>query len=866
MARSLRARALALAALALDLLAAPRGAAAGVIAVGRLQTCVNSGGDAALACARKIVVTLSLENDKLYQTEQLEFDLACVTTDGSPPPACPCTCSYFTDPSCACRDLRRAVRVAVTKSPVFAAYPLAQPRTLNGRAHEEYITTGPGGTVGGACRDGDHDAGPTCGWAKAPASAGGGDVPDSQGLCCSCPAAGGGAIARGNRACAWSPSWLVGGVPGSAHCMRYDEYWWYRGYSVGAPQLEFDVQVHVSADGAGAAPAPGEEAPPPEVLTVSPSRTTALSADRGVAARLLGDLAAYASAPAIEGHWLLVPLPPGLPPNEAHSSNLDTWMVLPPALVATAGECDRVGVGYSAFRHQANACARPVGSCLGRQVFDLEREDAARAAAGLEPLYNITRYGGGRRNARQIAAAAAGGGLSLRLPVPGVRTSLVTLEVRADNVALVVNRAHAKILAAEVCTFDFASCGAFQAIATRGFLRVRVGNVGAVAADFRAGVVGCSAGVLPVAEEFGAIAAGGEREFRFALAMESDVGGNRTCTVVVSDAVGDLADSAPVGFHAAATEYMPPPEQSDLGDKVCAGLALTPIDTCTNMPANLTPNPPPHTALEPGRPAGEPLLRAPLPEPLQLQVPPHARVLAADAPRDRDARAARRRRGRAVARAAPRLGRTRGRLPTLPAALAAARPARAARQEAAAARRLRGRRRRRRGRRRRRRGRGAGAKKVAAVAAAARAGAPEPAHRRAPRRRRARAAGRGSSVGSNRHAAAAGAAAALLRPARARARAAGAARLCRRAQLQHGLLQPGVGRRQRRRWRERRGGGRGDQRWRRGPACADGLAKAAAAAERRRDRVSWKAERECDKFDRLEEIVRGKQHDSTFTI
>jgi hypothetical protein len=561
-----RASALALAALALVLLAAPRRAAAGVIAVGRLQTCVNSGGDAALSCARKIVVTLSLENDKLYQTEQLDFELACVTTDGSPPPACPCPCSYLSDPACACRDLRRAVRVAVTKSPVFAAYPLAQPRTLNGRAHEEYITTGPGGSVGGACRDGDYDAAPTCGWAKAPAAAGGGDVPDSQGLCCSCPAAGGGAIARGSRACAWSPSWLVGGAPGSAHCMRYDENWWYRGYSVGAPQLEFDVQVHVSAD--GAAPTPGEEAPPPKVLTVSPSRTTALSADRGIAARLLGDLAAYASAPAIEGHWLLVPLPPGLPPNEAHSSNLDMWMVLPPALVATAGECDRVGVGYSAFRHQSNACARPVGSCLGRQVFDLEHEDAARAAAGLEPLYNITRYGGGRRNARQVAAAAAGGGLSLRLPVPGVRTSLVTLEVRADDVALVVNRAPAKILAAEVCTFDFASCGAFQAIATRGFLRVRVGNVGAVAADFRAGVIGCSAGVLPVAEEFGAIAAGGEREFRFALAMESDVGGNRTCTVVVSDAVGDLADSAPVGFHAAATEYVPPPEQSDLGDMV----------------------------------------------------------------------------------------------------------------------------------------------------------------------------------------------------------------------------------------------------------------------------------------------------------
>jgi hypothetical protein len=118
----------------------------------------------ALDCAKKIVVTLTLENNRLYQTESLNFNLACID---SPTGQCPCPCHYADDPLCTCRDLRRVISVAVTKSPVFAVYPLSQPRTFNGRPYEEYIPTGPGGTVGGSCTDSSFAEETTCGWARA---------------------------------------------------------------------------------------------------------------------------------------------------------------------------------------------------------------------------------------------------------------------------------------------------------------------------------------------------------------------------------------------------------------------------------------------------------------------------------------------------------------------------------------------------------------------------------------------------------------------------------------------------------------------------------------------------------------------------
>lgn len=293
--------------------------------------------------------------------------------------------------------------------------------------------------------------------------------------------------------------------------------------------------------------------------------------------RLVGDLAPYRQIQVLDGHWLMIPVQPDLSPNEMFTENLDMWVVLPPQAVTTTGECNKVGVGYTAFKIQNEKCNQPVGSCLRNQIYDFEVEDIARIANGMEPLYNITRYGGGYRNQRQLATVGEGGGLALRLPLKGIGPSLVTLEVRADDLQLVVNRAPGKIKFSQVCTFDKKICGGFTSISGTGFLTVQVENTGTVAADFRAGVLGCSGGVLPVVEEYAAIAPSASYNFTFELRMETDLEGNRNCTVVVTDAAGDIADSTVVNFYTNATQYDPPPDESDLGDKVRFRLRLDPL-------------------------------------------------------------------------------------------------------------------------------------------------------------------------------------------------------------------------------------------------------------------------------------------------
>lgn len=338
---------------------------------------------------------------------------------------------------------------------------------------------------------------------------------------------------------------------------------------IGQYQLDFDIQVYVNTSAPGASNATtNPQGSTMEVLSVNPSSTFILNSNRTVSVQLLGDLDSYQQIQVLDGYWMMLPVQPGLDPNQIFTSNLDMWVILPPTMVTTTGECDRVGVSYAAFRNQADGCGQPIGSCLNNQIYDLGEADNARIAAHLEPLYNITRYGGGWQNVRQIAADSDGGGLSLRLPLQGMRTSLVTLEVRADDVQLVTNRAPAKIISSQICTFDGAVCGSFQAIATKGLLRVAVNNTGLVPADFWASVLSCSAGVLPVGEEFATIAPGQVYTFTFDIQMETDQQGNRTCTVTVTDSAGDIADFTDVHFVTNATYYEPPPSQSDLGNKV----------------------------------------------------------------------------------------------------------------------------------------------------------------------------------------------------------------------------------------------------------------------------------------------------------
>lgn len=223
----------------------------------------------------------------------------------------------------------------MTKSPVFAVYPLTYSRRYAGAPRETVIAT-----TYSACVDDANAASVTCGWA----TQGGANIYDSQGFCCRCTASGSTWLYyyRGGLQC--SPNGhLLADPPASAHCLRFGDSWWYVGYVIGAWTMDFSVDLNVTTTGLDAADTTSQ------TLRVTPSVPVVRSDNKLVSVNLLGDLASYAEVTSLNGYYLMVPLPTQTTaPSVAFSQSRDTWMVMPPSLVDPSGlTCDKIGVGYT---------------------------------------------------------------------------------------------------------------------------------------------------------------------------------------------------------------------------------------------------------------------------------------------------------------------------------------------------------------------------------------------------------------------------------------------------------------------------------------------------------------------------------------
>ena len=498
-----------------------------------------------------------VENEKLYQTEHLEVSVDCVGED---------------------RCLENNMTIGLTKTPIALLYSLSNPRMFNGRPYEEYVEAGYGSGQG-TCVDSEFRSDATCGWATLD----GNPIADSQGFCCKCPSFGGEKIYRGFRDCSYSVSWMLEGTPSSAHCLRYDDNWWYRGYQIGTYQIDFEIQIQITRSATvhadevdSATPRPSSETTvdaidnatlatldegattfsgkdTSETLTLSPVQTIATSSRGDVLAELVGDFAAYAELSSLQGHWLMIPVQPGLSPNQILSSNLDMWSIFDSSMVsATGDECDKIGVSYTSFRYHTDACNRPFGSCLNNQIFHFEVEDQSRMSRGLVPLYNVQRYGGGSTNIGQAHQRADG--LVLKLPMTSMRSSVVTLSIVADELNFVTNAGRA--------TIAYASLDDFAAIHESGILRVSVNNTMNKPAMFYVSVINCTADLLPILQQSAAIEGGATRGFEFSVRAKTDLATtNATCSVIVANALGVVTDRQTIQFSMNATMYGPLADQ-----------------------------------------------------------------------------------------------------------------------------------------------------------------------------------------------------------------------------------------------------------------------------------------------------------------
>ena len=90
----------------------------------------------------------------------------------------------------------------------------------------------------------------------------------------------------------------------------------------------------------------------------------------------------------------------------------------------------------------------------------------------------------------QAFSKSTGGDIWFGLPVTATMSSVVTLTVNADSLALVTNQSPGQVISATMCTFNNATCGGFTALNQRGYLTVVLRNSGYIAASYTVQVLG----------------------------------------------------------------------------------------------------------------------------------------------------------------------------------------------------------------------------------------------------------------------------------------------------------------------------------------------------------------------------------------
>ena len=477
-----------------------------------------------------LVVTLSVPTGQSTATQSLQTTVSTAADASGSGPG---------------HQLQQPLSIALTKTPVWAVYPLTYAKSFNAKPYEIVVMTTD-------CKDGAYQSDATCGWFS---NADGTHVADSQGFCCPCDAQAtwqqsvlGGAtdLSRGNVNCdLFTANMFLNGLPASAHCLRMAPQW-YAGYSIGVAGYEFTLSVSIT---------PVNSSQPGEVLSLSPATLVAVNGAQTVAAELMGDLGGFQESPVLSQKMLFIPIPNS---NSNTSGDPSTWPLLDTSAVSLDGSgCDKPGVMFSGFRDQPSKCSQPAGTCLANQLTDIVNADAARMAAGNVPVQNLAALAVGQPQLHNALPGAPSPTLKrLALPSSQLRNSIVVLTLSADSIRFVVNYSPGRIVSASLVNFQGNATSSFVALSGNGLLSATIVNNGTIAASYYLSVLNCSAGVALIPSPGAiAMAAGGVYTQQWACSVQDDKALQRNCTVVLQDARFITIDTRLVLFYTNATVY-----------------------------------------------------------------------------------------------------------------------------------------------------------------------------------------------------------------------------------------------------------------------------------------------------------------------
>eukprot|EP00750_Incisomonas_marina_P003519 INCI13174.1.p1 GENE.INCI13174.1~~INCI13174.1.p1 ORF type:complete len:863 (-),score=128.39 INCI13174.1:47-2635(-) len=569
-----------------------------IIAKSTLNQCYQT--DTGLTgCNNKLVVAVTVENGE-NATSSIQLNILSATVDGAEQ-----------------QLANKQISVVLRKTPVYFYYPTTYYETFNYQPWEQLAYGSLSGTdftpfndnifFGeiNSCSDGDFDENPSCGWAYD------GDdnkISSSQGKCCKCTAfqlAGfdNFYMTRSNLQCGLSSAYTQ-----SSHCLRFDPLW-YHTYSVGTATTFYAIQVETHyCDRAGLNCNV-------TAISLSPNSRTAKSNDNLVFAQLVGDLATFEAAPDFGSYYLAVPS--GLSGADCNgledpsrdislysrcldhiNAGPDYYMFVPKSDFGS--ECNKIGVDYANFRFQSDFCTQQFGSCTQSQLADLFDSEQLAADSGASGRYwasnqgslglaqltvenaaGVSMTGTMQQSIQPVSNADA----SLVFQTNRYQTSLLVLELAADDITYVVCLGTAAIISVSLPTFEANGDSGSLSVTLSSTSTAAPGSENDCNAAFLIQVTECSSGIVPAVTASSVdLSSGQSKTVSINIKYEATIGQentNHNCTVAIYDAYANVVDSQRLDFETTATVTVRPQENDCTDSSSCGDAAAQSlIDPC----------------------------------------------------------------------------------------------------------------------------------------------------------------------------------------------------------------------------------------------------------------------------------------------
>uniref|UniRef100_A0A0E0B5J4 Generative cell specific-1/HAP2 domain-containing protein n=1 Tax=Oryza glumipatula TaxID=40148 RepID=A0A0E0B5J4_9ORYZ len=283
----------------------------------------------------------------------------------------------------------------------------------------------------------------------------------------------------------------------------------------------------------------GEDPFGSEVI-VGPENRTVVSEDSSLRVNLVGDFAGYTSLPSLENFYLVTPRKGvGGGQLQVLGDDFSRWMLLERVLFTLDGlECNKIGVGYEAFRSQPNFCSSPLDSCLGDQLSKFWEIDKNRVNNSQPPQYVVL---GKFERINQYPNA---GVHTFSVGIPEVLNTNLMIELSADDIEYVYQRSSGKIISINISSFE--------ALSQVGSARVKTKNIGRLEASYSL-TFDCLSGINPVEEQYFIMKPDEKLIRTFDLRSSTDQASNYTCQAILKASDFSELDRKESRFSTTAT-------------------------------------------------------------------------------------------------------------------------------------------------------------------------------------------------------------------------------------------------------------------------------------------------------------------------